>query len=148
VVTSHRVASVLAAGRRGTTLCQSGAALGVPVDTNSETWRAGEPERSTRTAILELLRSNRGQAFSVPEISEAVLGVDLEATVSETGELGPVIERLITAESSREGLRAVLTVHLSTLVYEGHAEVREIPNRDLPGEASEGTTPFYTASGE
>ncbi len=120
----------------------------MPVDTNSEVWTAGEPERSTRTDILEFLQSSPDMAYSVPEISEAVLGVDLEATVSETGELGPVIERLITAESSREGLRAVLTVHLSTLVYEGHAEVREIPNRELGAEPSEGTTPFYTASGE
>jgi len=120
----------------------------VPVDTNSEVWSAGEPEQSTRTAILEFLRSNPNRAYSVPEVSEAVLGVDLEATVSETGELGPVIERLITAESSREGLRAVLTVHLSTLVYEGHAAVREIPNGELPGESTEGTTPFYTAGDE
>lgn len=43
-------------------------------------------------------------------------------------------------------LRAFLKTHLFSLVYEGEADVREVPNEELDIKVDEGGTPFYTAT--
>jgi hypothetical protein len=100
----------------------------MPVDTDSDLWDSASPKASTKTDILEFLKSNPNQAFTAEEVSREVLDADFEIDVpQETLPAGEMVAHAISSVHFSSYMEAFVTTHLSALVYEGEVEVRVIP---------------------
>jgi hypothetical protein len=67
----------------------------MPIDTDSERWTEGERPATERDLIVAFLSENRGRAYNVQEICDAVLGTEVlddlmdgEVEASDLGDSG------------------------------------------------------------
>lgn len=120
--------------------------MGMPLDTTSEVWQSTERAGSTRTEILEFFEDNPDKAYTVNEISQEILGVDVFEIPEIDGEIGEVLGEVAVQQSNKSMYEAFIKSHLSALVYAGEIHGKPIPNEALDNDVSDGKTSVYSYS--
>lgn len=114
----------------------------MPVSVESQEWRNAEKENSTRESILNFLSNHPDQAFTIDELTDEILGMNLELKIPEEElGLGELIGEGIVESRDKAHAEAFMTSHVSALVYSGDVEVREIK---MEVDDSEVSIPHYT----
>jgi len=120
--------------------------MGMPIDTNSEVWQSTERAGSTRTEILEFFKDNPDKAYTVNEISQEILGVDVFEVPEIDGEIGEILGEITVQQANKSMYEAFIKSHLSALVYTGDIHGKPIPNEALDNNVSDGKTSVYSYS--
>ena len=120
--------------------------MGMPIDTNSEVWQSTDRAGSTRTEILEFFKDNPDKAYTVNEISQEILGVDVFEVPDVDGEIGEILGEVTVQQANKSMYEAFVKSHLSALVYTGEIYGKPIPNEALDNDVSDGKTSVYSYS--
>ncbi|MEF8787163.1 MAG: hypothetical protein V5A45_14625 [Haloarculaceae archaeon] len=118
----------------------------MPIDTNSEVWQSTDRAGSTRTEILEFFKDNPDKAYTVNEISQEILGVDVFEVPDVDGEIGEILGEVTVQQANKSMYEAFVKSHLSALVYAGEIIGKPIPNEALDNDVSDGKTSVYSYS--
>lgn len=123
----------------------------MPFSVDSDTWKNGDEIESIKTRIREFLEANPDQAYSLHEISDAVVSTNwgrLEEILQESDEedsirVGDLRDEIGDLDRMRNTKNNIL-VHLSDPMTNGVVTARYIPaeETDYPGDAAE--IPHYT----
>lgn len=119
----------------------------MPIETDSDVWQSTERAGSTRTEILKFFKDNPDKAYTINEISQEILGVDVFEVPDIDGEIGKILGEVTVKEANKSMYEAFVKSHLSALVYAGEIHAKPIPNEALDNDVSEGKSSVYTYSG-
>lgn len=123
----------------------------MPFSVDSDTWQNGDEIESMKTGIREFLEANPDQAYSLNEISDAVVGTNwgrLEEILQESDEgdsirIGDLRDEIGNLDEMRNTKNNIL-VHLSDLMVNGVVTARYIPAEETDYPDDDGEIPHYT----